>query len=448
MTKYKPTGYLSIGNKFYSTLVLFLLHAPLSLLMKESSMISTVHAWGVLALGIFSIMRGKTENILFIAGYLIGAEVLWRMTDSMTFWEQGKYAIIFILSLTIFKENRKFSKNRLLLLYFFFLLPSVPLIFITVDSYYRNFISQSLSGPLCLFVTGTYFMGKTYDIYKSRAFLSWMIAPIVGVAFLCLTGMYKADKLVFFNDSSFLGSGGFGPNQVSSILGAGFLFLFYLTFFSRGKQILQLMWLIFLFWFLAQAMLTFSRGGVIVSIFAAAVSTMFLMKDYKYRKYAILCLLIIFVVSFLILLPRLNKLTGEKLSTRYQNYGTTSRYQILKMDIQLFLNNPILGVGPGIAKIYHVSRDSTKRYATHTEFSRMLAEHGIFGAISTFLLFLWLRTNIRKTSKYFEKAFVVGILLLGIGSMMHSAMRIAMIPFTLGLTAASFFNEKSSKTSI
>ena len=52
---------------------------------------------------------------------------------------------------------------------------------------------------------------------------------------------------------------------------------------------------------------------------------------------------------------------------------------ILLADLELWARNPILGVGPGMAA-WGREEILDARISAHTEFSRLLAEHGLFGA--------------------------------------------------------------------
>ena len=70
-------------------------------------------------------------------------------------------------------------------------------------------------------------------------------------------------------------------------------------------------------------------------------------------------------------------------------------------DLDIFYDNLFIGVGPGQANILREKYGFGKKVAAHTEFSRMLAEHGILGLISLLILigvsgiYLELRKNIR-----------------------------------------------------
>ena len=104
------------------------------------------------------------------------------------------------------------------------------------------------------------------------------------------------------------------------------------------------------------------------------------------------------------------------------------------------------------AKVYasasgYVSRIKIERYgygkvvAAHTEFSRMLAEHGLLGLFSLSLLIgipiYYFISNESPKSKLIKIVFGTLALL----TMLHSAMRIAMPCFAYGLLFPKYYDE-------
>ena len=53
--------------------------------------------------------RGKDREVLFAAAYFAGAEVFFRMTKALVFYETGKYAVMFFLVLGMFYQGFKRS---------------------------------------------------------------------------------------------------------------------------------------------------------------------------------------------------------------------------------------------------------------------------------------------------------------------------------------------------
>ena len=74
----------------------------LAYLMRISFIVATVHALTILALGLWFILRDKQPfRLIYLTGYIAGADVLWRMTKAAVFWEFSKYllCLLFILGM-------------------------------------------------------------------------------------------------------------------------------------------------------------------------------------------------------------------------------------------------------------------------------------------------------------------------------------------------------------
>jgi O-antigen ligase len=122
---------------------------------------------------------------------------------------------------------------------------------------------------------------------------------------------------------------------------------------------------------------------------------------------------------------------------RFSSTETTNRINIILAEINVWKNNPILGVGPGMAKYY--SLDILGFYsAAHTEYTRILAEHGIPG-IFAILIFLIIGIKaFLKTPEGLPKAWMAALMVWPMVEMTHSAMRIAAIGFVFGLAVAQW----------
>ena len=72
-----------------------------------------------------------------------------------------------------------------------------------------------------------------------------------------------------------------------------------------------------------------------------------------------------------------------------QDKGTISgRAKIMALDLEIFRDYPLMGVGPGAAHHLRWRYGYGQTVAAHSEFTRMLAEHGLFGAISLLSILL------------------------------------------------------------
>ena len=92
-----------------------------------------------------------------------------------------------------------------------------------------------------------------------------------------------------------------------------------------------------------------------------------------------------------------------------------------------------MGVGPGAAHDLRWRYGYEYTVAAHSEFTRMLAEHGLFGAISLISILLLSFLEYKKRVGY-NRVFLACMSMLAILTMFHSAFRIALPGFIYGLS--------------
>jgi hypothetical protein len=253
------------------------------------------------------------------------------------------------------------------------------------------------------------------------------------------------DTIDFKLSANFTTSGGFGSNQVSTILGLGGFII--MLFILASKQITSYKWLDFalLFAFIFQGFLTFSRGGMLGM--TLAIITFILVASKKQNLYdlkinrgkMILYAFIAFaigIIGFLIV----DDITGNSLALRYSgetagtsegyrekdlNIVTSNRLNIFLGDLDLWYTEPILGVGVGASKYLRTTVEGT---VAHVELSRLLAEHGIFGLLF-FVIWISLFFKIRSNNKdVFSIAVFQALFVLALYTSFHAAMRTYVTP--------------------
>ena len=143
----------------------------------------------------------------------------------------------------------------------------------------------------------------------------------------------------------------------------------------------------------------------------------------------------IFVAAIYIvwLLPWMNSFTAGTLEERYTDLRSSGRVDIVRDDLRIFKEHPFLGVGPGMAAGYRYLYYTGA--AAHTEFSRMLAEHGLLGLAAIILLIVIAIRNIRSATQREGKAITVSLLVWSISFMFINAMRLVAPAFLFGLTS-------------
>ena len=131
------------------------------------------------------------------------------------------------------------------------------------------------------------------------------------------------------------------------------------------------------------------------------------------------------------MLFRSGAFTGGASEERFSSTDTSNRTEIASGDLKLFEEEPLFGVGVGLAKY---ERDFAVEAAPHTEYSRLLAEHGVFGLVAIILLAI-LCLRIFRASEGQYRVATAALLVMSLSQMMHSATRIGCIPLGFALAA-------------
>jgi O-antigen ligase len=193
-------------------------------------------------------------------------------------------------------------------------------------------------------------------------------------------------------------------------------------------------------WLASQCILTFSRGGLYNLVVGVLLALPFLLQDPRARAKFLFAAISIVLVGNFVLLPRLESFTMGALSTRYEKVDTTGRLELVAADLRLWEENPLWGVGPGQAEY---SRESSiGRVAAHTEFSRLLAEHGVFGFAALLLLLIAGTKRIVTAHSAISQAATAAFVGWSLFDMTHAGMRIAAPSFVFGLTYAMLMYEE------
>ena len=103
-----------------------------------------------------------------------------------------------------------------------------------------------------------------------------------------------------------------------------------------------------------------------------------------------------------------------------------------------FSDNIFTGVGPGQANLKRIDYGYGRSAAAHTEYSRMLAEHGLPGLVSLIILlsfpfYFFISSNVAPT-----KLIIIYFSILILLTMFHSAMRVSMPALMFGFIFTNF----------
>ena len=423
-----------------------MIHALIALAVFVLPFLSKIYALLIPIVGFYIVYATKNKNneVLLIVAYMVGVEVFLRMTGGNFNNEFVKVNVIFFMLLGMIYSN--FSINSFV--YWFFLILLIPGILVTsilpdFSTDIRKVLVFNLSGPVCLAICAIYTFKRRILFADLQNILVLMGLPVVTTAVYLFLYNPSVREVVTGTQSNFDTSGGFGPNQVSTILGLGmFIFFTQLILFSKSKKIMLLNGILLIF-ISYRAVVTFSRGGVITAV-VMIIGLLFLLYYFSNTKgkgkFSLVFLLTGLMAMGIWTYSSLQ--TNGLINKRYANQDARGRVkkdrlggreEVMDSEFKLFLDNPILGVGAGMGK--KVRKETLgAEVASHNEISRMLSEHGLFGIFGLLLLLitpLILYMNNRQ-HLYFLSFYVFWLLTIN-----HAAMRTAAPAFVYALALLS-----------
>ena len=432
---------------------LIALHVFLGGLIYLIPALAKIYGLAILVLSAYFIFKTKNKNneVLFAAAYIVGSEVFLRMTGGNINYEFAKYSISVLMFIGMLYSG--FSKNAIS--YWIVLLALIPGIIIGTQTLnpehinVRNTIMFNISGPISLGVCSLYCYFRPITFKQLSNLLLVMGLPIVStVVYL----VFYTPNLNFLDStgSNFGTSGGFGPNQVATALGLGMFIFFSRTILeSRSKLFLAINFGLFAL-IAYRGLITFSRGGMITGFVMIFALLGVIFWNSKKRGRGKLIYLAPFLIGAFILVWGYTEVkTGGLISKRYANQDAagrskvsnfTGREVIAAEEIGAFLENPVWGIGAGKATEYRFEKVNDL-VASHSEITRMLAEHGAFGVL---ILLLLITTPLLLYLGNKQHIFLLSFLLFWILTINHAAMRIAAPSFiyALSLLKVRFENEE------
>jgi hypothetical protein len=266
-----------------------------------------------------------------------------------------------------------------------------------------------------------------------RKLLLSFLAPAAGIAAIVLFGIVTNPDITFNTESNVATSGGFGPNQVSAILGLGTLFAFFCQFAAPAGLAFRVVLFALMVWLAAQSALTFSRGGLFAASGAAAVASAYYAIRYPRARLALIAVAaLVFATGKYVIWPQLDQFTEGNITARFTEKDLSRRDELGWADLTIWDEHPILGVGPGRSSIEH-----REEVITHTEFTRLLSEHGLFGAAAILILVFVAWQNVRRAASDRARGLGLAMITWSCLFMLNSAMRLAAPSFLFGLSSVS-----------
>ena len=422
-----------------TVLLIFLLaHMPAAILMKRVHILSEIHFVIAVLLGLRWAFLGDIGRVAYLGAYIAGSDVLWRMTSgSRIIYESGKYGLSLVFLAAIVR-SRSLRPPLIPLLYFLLLLPSIVVVLQNPDvARVRKDVSFNLSGPLALAVACWFYSGIRMSRDELLKVFWVALAPIVGISSIAFFWTVTSTNVVFNGESNLIASGGFGPNQVSALLGVGALLAF-LCFILKGHKVfIRFLLLGFGLLFASQSALTFSRTGLLAAGCSALASGVSLCRETRARARLVLAAAVVSLVGYYAVVPFLDAFTEGGLTRRFSEKTTSGRGVLAEKDVEVFMSNLPLGVGPGGSKLFHEMQGDS-HYATHSEVTRMLAEHGVLGVLALGMIVRMTLVSYFGARSPFDRGVRAALLSWALLIMTTNALRYAMPSLLFGLCCASF----------
>jgi hypothetical protein len=372
----------------------------------------------------------RIEHTIWVTSYVAGCDVLWRVTRTTAPWEYSKYFLIGTMSVALLRHVRRVRRPGQPVIFIALLLPSVSVSLLTLPlAEARTQLAGNLAGPVALAITVLLFRQVVASRDELRAILLVAMGPPLSVWAVTAWGTLTADEIAFGVGSNFQTSGGFGPNQVSTALGFGVmmaLLLFLSTRVHRQRLLLAGVGLALLW----QAFVTFSRGGVYAAGISTACMAVAALTTRQQRVRGVAALVVIVLLGG-VAYSSVNSFSGGSLSARYADTEGSNREAFAARDLELFMEYPLFGTGPGVSRL---KRDDNKEVAnSHTEVTRLLAEHGIFGLLAAVFLVAMAVTGYRQSVSGFNRLLSAAMLSFAVATSFHSSTRLALVSFAFGL---------------
>lgn len=410
---------------------------------------SKLYGISILLGGLYIALKTKNQNheILYACGYIVGSEVFLRMTHGNLIYEFSKYGVMGFILLGMYYKG--FSRNAIP--YWLFLVLLVPGIILgtynlNYDTDLAKIISFNISGPLCLGLTALYTYTRKISIEGIHKVMLCMALPTIACTTYLIFYTPSIRDTITGTMSNFEASGGFGPNQVSTILGLGAFIFFTRVFFASRTKLMLLVNLALALIISYRGLITFSRGGIVTCVVMLIILVFVTyIKVGRQSRGKLNALIVLFSLALFAVWSYSSFETGGLIEKRYANQDAagrvkksrfTGRERISESEIGFFLSSPVFGIGVG--KGLEKRQDETgQTVLSHNEITRMMAEHGSLGILGLLILFgtpffLYLDNKL-----HIYMACFVFFWLLTIN---HAAMRTAAPAFVYALSILKIVN--------
>jgi hypothetical protein len=432
---------MQLSQKNY--LYIVLIHVFIGLCLYYLKFFPKMYGYGILLGGAFFVINSQNKNneVLYAAAYIVGSEVVLRMTDGNPVYEFSKFGVMIFILIGIYYSGI----SKAAIPYWFFILLLIPgviigLLTLSYHASLRREISFNISGPVCLGLCSLYAYRRSITLQQLNNIILAVGLPIISCMIYLTLYTPSIKEIVTGTGSNAALSGGFGPNQVSTILGLGmFIFVSRLIYDSKTR-------LIFIINLIVAAnigfrgLVTFSRGGMLTGLVMIGVLTaVTYFQVNKSGKYKMNFLIAFVFVAMLATWTYSSTQTSGLINKRYANQDATGRVkedqltgrgELAEDEIATFLDHPYMGIGVARNQEQRLQRTG-EIIVSHNEITRMLAEHGSLGILGLLILFIT-PLVLYLDNKY--NIYILCFVAFWLLTINHAAMRIAAPAFIYSLS--------------
>ncbi len=430
----------------FNYLISILFHVLLGVIVFFVKPFSILYFLAIIFFGIYRIYNSDQERIVFSvlssAAYIVGAEVFLRMTKGNIGYESVKYVVTIYMFIGLLID-RRFNKGSLVyLIYLFLLLPGVIVASQTLnfDTVFRKAIGFNLSGPVTIGLVGLFCFNRKLTYKEFLNVLFFLGLPIISMTTYLFLYTPSIKSVLSGTGSNFAASGGFGPNQVATILGLG-MFVFVVRFFMTSKTIfIKILNLILISAIAFRGIVTFSRGGILTALIMIVIFLgLYFFRLKSHLKGRLISYALIIFLGAICIWGISSSSTEGLIDKRYANQNasgevksdvTTGRSSLFLFEFEAFKEHAVFGVGVGKLKELRFEKEGVMA-ASHNEMSRILGEHGSFGLVAFLILLL---TPLVYRLEHNKNIFAYSFWIFWLLTINHSAMRIAAPAFLYGFS--------------
>ncbi len=444
-----------IERSWIPILILHILLAVLFHYVREFTQLWIISS---IAVGTIAVIRANDQNheAGYWGAYLGLWDVMHRASPSAIYlpWEIGKFSLAYFMILGIL-----ITPYRKHYMWFPWLLIALltPSALGNYSSYkdfeeFRQQFSFNVIGPIVMGLALTYFYRRFFRLRSLRSLLFFMLMPVVVLWLTLNLRMPDFSEISWKLEANFQASGGFGPNQVATMLSFGTMTLF-LSYFLRLNVLRRpIIEYSLIAGFSFNSLLTFTRGGLLLNsiqlllIYLQGVRVGLLRASRT--LWTIIFLIPLLIGAFWVvdqithgaLEHRFLMGIEENTDIRYTSEEervikiTSGRFEIIVSDLLMFIRNPLMGIGPGLSQRFRQEYNPlAPRVTAHAELTRLLAEHGVLGVVVLFFLVYIPWRFYRTIRNPYERILFTAFMSFAAFFFLHSAMRTGAIAISYAL---------------